>query len=143
MVYESGLPDETRGEKWPADPVEGMSVFVADAVRVFPQLEAALAKDRPDVVLYDVGGYPGRALAMRWGLPAVQLSPAMVAWDGFEEDMAALLDLARQPRLRPLPGAFSGWLTGIGIDLPPEQFGGRPPRCLALIPRAMQPNADR
>ena len=143
LVYVSGLPDESRGEKWPTDPVEGMSVFVEDAITVLPQLEAALTDDRPDVVLYDIGGFPGRALAMRWGLPVVQLSPTMVAWDGFEQDMAAVMDFRETPEYARYLERFSGWLAGIGIDLHPEQFAGRPPRCLVLIPRAMQPNADR
>ena len=143
LVYVSGLPDESRGEKWPTDPVEGMSVFVEDAITVLPQLEAALTDDRPDVVLYDIGGFPGRALAMRWGLPVVQLSPTMVAWDGFEQDMAAVMDFRETPEYARYLERFSGWLAGIGIDLHPEQFAGRPPRCLVLIPRAMQPHADR
>jgi MGT family glycosyltransferase len=143
LVYVSGLPDETRGEKWPTDPVEGMSVFVEDAIRVLPQLEAALADHRPDVVLYDIGGFAGRALAMRWAIPLVQLSSAMVAWDGFERDMAESMPFRRSPEYARYLQRFSGWLTGLGIDLPPEQFSGRPPRCVVLIPRAMQPNADR
>ena len=111
LVYESGLPDETRGEKWPTDPIEGMSVFVEDAITVLPQLEAALTDDRPDVVLYDIGGYPGRALATRWGIPVIQLSPTMVAWEGFEQDMAAVLDLGDSPAFQRYLELFSGWLT--------------------------------
>jgi hypothetical protein len=38
---------------------------------VLPQLEAALADDRPDLVLYDITGYAGRALAHRWNVPLV------------------------------------------------------------------------
>src|SRR3712207_7986170 len=30
--------------------------------------------------------------AHRWGVPAVQLSPASVAWEGYEEDMAEFYD---------------------------------------------------
>ena len=76
LAYASGLPDESRGQRWPSEPVAGMTVFLDEAIRVFPRLEAALEGDRPDVVLYDIGGYPGRALARRWGLPMAQLSPA-------------------------------------------------------------------
>ena len=143
IIYVSGLPDESRGEQWPTDPVEGMSVFLADAVRVFPQLAAALTDDRPDVVLYDIGGYAGRVLAMRWNLPLVQLSPAMVAWDGYEQDMAESLPFLRTPEYARYLERFAGWLTGLGVDLHPELFAGRPPRCVVLIPRAMQPHADR
>ena len=143
LIYVSGLPDETRGEQWPTDPVEGMSVFLEDAIGVFPQLAAALDGDRPDLVLYDIGGYAGRALAMCRGIPVVQLSPTMVAWDGYEPDMADALPFLRSPEYAGYLERFAGWLTGLGIELHPEQFAGRPPRCVVLIPRAMQPNADR
>ena len=96
LVYASGLPDESRGQRWPSEPVAGMTVFLDEAIRVFPRLEAALEGDRPDVVLYDIGGYPGRALARHWGLPVAQLSPAFVAWDGFEADMGENLAFTRE-----------------------------------------------
>lgn len=143
LVYTSGLPDETRGEQWPGDPIEGMSIFFEDAVRVLPQLEAALADDRPDVVLYDIAGYPGRALAHRWGLPLVQLSPTLVAWRGYEEDMADVLTFLGEPEYERYQARFAHWLAELGIDLDVDTFSGRPPRCIVLIPRAMQPNADR
>lgn len=143
LVYTSGLPDETRGEQWPSDPVEGMSIFLDDAVRVLPQLEAALADDRPDVVLYDIAGYPGRALAHRWGLPLVQLSPTIVAWRGYEKDMAEALTFLGTPEYERYQERFAHWLAELGIDLDVDTFIGRPPRCVVLIPRAMQPNADR
>ena len=41
-----------------------------------------------DAVLYDIGGFAGRVAAHRWGVPAIQLSPTYVAWEGYEEDMA-------------------------------------------------------
>ncbi len=143
LVYDSGLPDESRDEQWPTDPVEGMSVFVEDAITVLPQLEGALTDDRPDVVLYDIGGYPGRALAMRWDIPLLQLSPTMVAWEGYEQDMADALSFRDTPEYARYLERFAGWLTGLGIDEHPELFAGRPPRCAVLIPRAMQPHADR
>jgi MGT family glycosyltransferase len=143
LVYLSGLPDETRGEQWPSDPVDGMSIFLDDAVRVLPQLEAALTDDRPDLVLYDIAGYPGRALAHRWGLPLVQLSPSMVAWRGYEEDMAEALTFLREPEYERYQERFARWLAELGIDIDVDTFSGRPPRCIVLIPRAMQPNAER
>lgn len=143
LVYRSGLPDESRGEQWPSDPVAGMSVFLDDAIRVLPQLEAALADDRPDLVLYDIAGYPGRALAQRWGIPLVQLSPSMVAWRGYEEDMADALTFRGEPEYARYSARFAGWLAELGIDQDPDTFSGRPPRCVVLIPRALQPNADR
>jgi MGT family glycosyltransferase len=141
LIHTSSLPDETRGEQWPSDPITGMSIFAEDAAEVLPQLEAALAADRPDLVLYDITRYAGRALAHRWNVPLVQLSPSMVAWEGFEEDMGEALAFRRDPRFVEYRERFAAWLDGLGIDLDPDTFSGRP-RCVVLIPRALQPHAD-
>jgi MGT family glycosyltransferase len=143
LVVDSVVPDESKGESWPEDPVAGMSLFLAEAEHVYPQVEKALAGDPPDLVLYDIGGYPGRALAARWCLPLVQLSPSMVAWEGFEEDMGEALAFRRTPEHAAYQRRFQAWLDGLGIALTPDEFAGRPPRCLVEIPRVMQPNADR
>jgi MGT family glycosyltransferase len=143
LVIDSTLPDETRDEQWPTDPLVGMGLFLDDARHVLPQLEAALADDRPDLVLYDIAGYPGRALAERWGLPLVQLSPSMVAWEGYEEDMAGAMGFLETPAGVAYTTRFDGWLRELGIERSWAEFSGRPPRCLVLIPKVMQPNADR
>lgn len=143
LVVDSRVPDESRGEAWPEDPVAGMSLFLDEAEHVYPQLEKALAGDPPDLVLYDIGGWPGRALAARWCLPLVQLSPSMVAWEGFEEDMAEALTFRDTPQHAAYQRRFQAWLDGLGIALTPDEFAGRPPRCLVEIPRVMQPHADR
>lgn len=143
LVVTSTLPDPDRDEQWPDDPVAGMRLFLDDAIGVLPQLEAALDGDSPDLVLYDIGGYPGRALAQRRGLPVVQLSPSIVAWEGYHEDMAEALSFLDAPEGVDYWARFDGWLRGLGIDTPAVDFAGRPPRCLVLIPKAMQPNADR
>ncbi|WP_366889227.1 SDR family NAD(P)-dependent oxidoreductase [Pseudonocardia sp.] len=100
-----------------------------------------VAADRPDLLLYDITRYAGRALAHRWNVPLVQLSPSMVAWEGFEEDMGEALAFRRDPRLVEYRERFAAWLDGLGIDLDPDTFSGRP-RCVVLIPRALQPHAD-
>ena len=143
IVVDSLVPDESSGEQWPADPVAGMSIFLDDAIHVFPQVERALASDLPDVVLYDIGGYPGRALAERHRIPLVQLSPSMVAWEGFEEDMAEALAFRATPHFDSYQQRFASWLATLGIDLTPDEFSGRPPRCIVLIPKVMQPNVNR
>ncbi|WP_425569570.1 macrolide family glycosyltransferase [Pseudonocardia yuanmonensis] len=143
LVVDSVVPDESAGESWPEDPVAGMSIFLDEAEHVYPQVENAMAGDPPDLVLYDIGGWPGRALAARWCLPLVQLSPSMVAWEGFEEDMAEVLAFRDTPEHAAYQRRFQAWLDGLGIALTPDEFAGRPPRCVVEIPRAMQPNADR
>ncbi|WP_214366675.1 macrolide family glycosyltransferase [Pseudonocardia sp. H11422] len=144
VVYDSVLPDEAAGERWPDGGVEAMSIFLDEAEQALPQLHAAFAGDRPAVVLYDIAAYAARVLAHQWGVPLVQLSPAMVAWDGYTDDMAGVLAAIRDDPARPTYRTrFAAWLAEQGIVLSVDDFTGRPPRCIALIPRALQPHADR
>ncbi|MEV4754271.1 macrolide family glycosyltransferase [Micromonospora sp. NPDC049559] len=136
----SGLP--VADNNWPDDPIAAMGLFLDDAVQALPQLRAAYDDDPADLYLYDIGAYAARALAESQGRPIVQLSPTFVAWDGYDEEVAA--------QLRQLPGAdayrerFSRWLAGCGASTTDvDDFSGRPARALALISRAMQPHADR
>jgi MGT family glycosyltransferase len=143
LVHTSVLPDQSRGEQWPTDPVSGTALFLDEAMQSLPQIEEALGEDVPAVVLYDIGGYPAIVLARRWGIPAVQLSPALVAWDGFEEDLADDLAFRATPEYGRYLARFSAWLAGFGIADDPEQLVGRPRRAIVEIPRALQPCADR
>jgi MGT family glycosyltransferase len=143
LVHTSVLPDQSRGQQWPTDPVVGTALFLDEAVQALPQIAAGLADDVPDVALHDIGGYPALVLARRWGIPAIQLSPAMVAWDGFEDDLAEDLAFRQEPGYRDHLARFAAWLAEHGIDDDPEQFVGRPARSIVEIPRALQPFADR
>ncbi|MEV6262919.1 macrolide family glycosyltransferase [Streptomyces sp. NPDC051784] len=127
---------------WPDDPIAAASLFLDDAVQALPQLRAAYGEDPADLYLYDIGAYAARALAEAQGRPLLQLSPTFVGWDGYEEEVAA--------HLRKLPGAdayrgrFARWLAGCGATTTDvDAFSGPPGRAIALIPRAMQPHADR
>ncbi|WP_067815626.1 macrolide family glycosyltransferase [Actinomadura kijaniata] len=147
VVYRSTLPHEgtEHPSDWPEDPAGQMAVFLDDSIAMLPQLTAVYDEDRPDLVLYDITGYTGRVLAERYGVPAVQLSPSAVAWEGYEEDMAEFMESVRAtPTGASYFERFERWLADSGVaDTDPQRFSGRPDRCLALIPRAMQPNADR
>lgn len=127
---------------WPDDPIAAMTLFLDNAVRALPQLRAVYDEDPADLYLYDIGAYAGRALAEVQGRDLVQLSPTFVAWKGYEQDVAA--------QLKQLPGAdeyhakFAGWLAESGVSTTDvDAFSGPPGRALALITRAMQPNAER
>ncbi|MEQ3550231.1 macrolide family glycosyltransferase [Pseudonocardia nematodicida] len=139
----SVLPDEERGETWSDDPVAGMARFLAEGRHVLPQAVSAFDADRPDVLIGDIGAYAARVLAHRWDRPLVQLSPTYVAWEGYERDMAEVLD-----GLRAMPGYpayqedFAAWLAAEDVPLDLDTFTGRPPRSAVLVPRALQPNAD-
>lgn len=127
---------------WPDDPIAAAGLFLDDAIQALPQLRAAYDQDPADLYLYDIGAYAARALAESQDRPVMQLSPTFVAWDGYDQDVAA--------HLRQLPGAdayqakFARWLAGCGASTTDvDAFSGRPARALALITRAMQPHADQ
>ncbi|WP_041841340.1 macrolide family glycosyltransferase [Actinoplanes friuliensis] len=139
--YASTLPSVT----WTDDPIDGLTIFLDDGIAMLPQLRAAYEHDRPDLFLYDIAGAPARLLGEQWGIPAVQLSPAIVAWDGYEQETAPMVEALRSdPRGADYYARFTAWLTENGSSTTDSvAFMGRPARCLALIPRAMQPQADR
>jgi MGT family glycosyltransferase len=127
---------------WPTDPIAAARLFLDDAIQSLPQLRATYGDDPADLYLYDIGAYAARALAEAQNRPLMQLSPTFVSWEGYEEEVTA--------HLRKLPGAeayrdaFTRWLAECGATTTDmDGFSGPPTRALALIPRAMQPNADR
>nr|WP_306416151.1 macrolide family glycosyltransferase [Micromonospora okii] len=136
----SGLP--VADNDWPDDPIAAMTLFLDDAIAALPQLRAAYDHDPADLYLYDIGAYAARALAESQHKPLLQLSPTFVAWDGYDQDVAA--------HLWQLPGAdayrakFAHWLADCGASTTDvDAFSGTPPKALALITRAMQPHADK
>ena len=142
----SVLPGAPGVTGWPEDDVAGMRMFLDEAVHALPQVHAALDADRPDVVLYDIGGLAGPVAAQRWGVPAAQLSPSIVAWDGYHDDMAeALAPMLSSPGYLSYREAFDEWLVDSALDsaLSFDDLTGAPARCLVLIPRVMQPNSVR
>jgi MGT family glycosyltransferase len=143
--YDSLLPGSPSApSSWPDDDTAGMRMFLDDQIHVLPQVQAALDADRPDIVLYDIGGMAGPVAADLWGIPSAQLSPSAVAWDGYHEDMAAVLEpIYGSPAGQKYLRDFDDWLATSGTSLTFDEVTGVPRRCLVLIPRAMQPNADR
>ncbi|MFE9810229.1 macrolide-inactivating glycosyltransferase [Streptomyces sp. NPDC005227] len=144
-LWNSTLPTDDDPDAWGTELIDNIEPFLADALQAEPQLAAAYAGDEPDLVLYDITAYPARVLAHRWGVPLVQLSPSMVAWEGYDEEVGKPLfePLKQTPRGKAFYETFAGWIAGNGMDLSVEDFMGRPDRCLVLIPRALQPHADR
>jgi MGT family glycosyltransferase len=142
VPYESTLPFH-REDSWDGDAIAALRLFLDDAIAMLPQLRAAYAADRPDLFLYDIGGGPARILGAQWGIPAVQLSPTYVAWEGYEDDMRATTDEWKaDPRGADYYRTLLDWLAENGLPAD-ESWLGRPERGLVLIPRVLQPNADR
>ncbi|MEU8269429.1 hypothetical protein AB0B89_20005 [Sphaerisporangium sp. NPDC049002] len=74
----------------------------------------------------------------------MQLSPTLVAWDGYEEDLAETLHALRTSESgRSYHAAYNAWLRQNGIEQDTWDWLTNPEHVLSLIPRAMQPNADR
>ncbi|GAA4588812.1 MGT family glycosyltransferase [Actinoplanes octamycinicus] len=141
--YESTLPG--AGDAWTDDPIDQLTLFLDDAIAMLPQLRALYDDDRPDLFLYDIAGAPARLLGEQWGIPAVQLSPTFVAWDGYERETAPMVEAIRaDPRGADYYRRFERWLAGNGSAVTDSiAFQGRPARSLVLIPKALQPHADR
>ncbi|MFI6348403.1 macrolide-inactivating glycosyltransferase [Streptomyces sp. NPDC050560] len=143
--WHSTLPTDDDPEAWGTEPIDHMEPFLTDAIQALPQLAEVYRGDEPDLVLYDITAYPARVLAHRWGVPLIQLSPNLVAWEGYEEEVGKPLfePLKRTARGRAFYDTFARWIAENGMDLEVERFMGRPDRCLVLIPRVLQPHADR
>lgn len=146
VPYRSTLPGpDADPEAWGSTLLDNVEPFLNDAIQALPQLAEAYAGDTPDLVLHDIASYPARVLARRWGVPAISLSPNLVAWKGYEEEVAE--PMWREPRQTERGQAyyarFEAWLRENGITEHPDSFAGHPPRSLVLIPKALQPNADR
>lgn len=130
---------------WGTTLLDHVEPFLDDAVQALPQLAEAYEGDEPDLVLHDITSYPARVLAHRWGVPAISLSPNLVAWEGYEEEVAEPMwaEPRRTERGRAYYARFQAWLAENGVTRHPDPFVGRPDRSLVLIPRALQPHADR
>lgn len=131
-------------DDWPDDPAESMHVFLDEALASFAVLTDFYDGNTPDLFLYDIGGLAAPVLGRRLGVKAVQLSPAMVAWDGYEDDLAEMLGPLRSSETgKAYHAAYSKWLSSNGIEDDAWDWISHPEHVLSLIPRAMQPNADR
>jgi MGT family glycosyltransferase len=140
IAHPTLLPD-TDGA-WPEDIGSAMRIFLDDQIVVLPALLAAV-KDA-DAVLYDIGGFAGRVAAHRWSVPAIQLSPTYVAWEGYEKDMAEFAaTLKASESGAGYFAALRSWLDANGMDISGDDFLGRPEACIVLIPRVIQPNEAR
>ncbi|MFF3074065.1 macrolide family glycosyltransferase [Kitasatospora sp. NPDC057936] len=145
VPYPTKLPLADDPEGWVEDPVAIQELFLDDALAMHAVLLDVFADDVPDLVLCDIAGFAGRAFGERLGVPVVQLSPSMVGWEGFEEDLAeALAAVCEGAGGAEHYRRFAGWLAEAGaVERDVDAFKNRPSRAVALIPRAMQPNADR
>ncbi|ANY07873.1 macrolide family glycosyltransferase [Pseudonocardia sp. HH130630-07] len=137
------LPDPARGEQWPDGGVAAMRLFSDEARSAYAQIADALQYEHPDLVCYDGSGWAGHALSRVWGIPRVELAPHMVAWEGFEQEMAEAFAFLDAPDGLAWRAELDAWLDEVGAGVGNREFLGRPDRSVVLIPEAMQPNLDR
>lgn len=145
VIYTSLLPGpDADPEEWGTELIDNVEPFLDDAIQALPQLARAFDDDRPDLVLSDITSYPAPVLAHRWGVPYLQLSPNMVAWDGYEKIARPMTDLINSTaRGRAYHARFQAWLDEHHMDHTDlDRFVARPARSLVLIPRELQPHAD-
>ncbi|MFE1552961.1 macrolide-inactivating glycosyltransferase [Streptomyces sp. NPDC058718] len=145
VVYASTLPTDDDPDAWGTEPIDHVEPFLTDAVQALPQLAKAFEEDRPDLVLHDITAYPAPVLAHTWGVPSLSLWPNLVPWDGYEEEVAEPMSagLKASPRGKAYYTRFEAWLAEHGVDVHPDRLIAPPRRALVLIPRALQPHADR
>ncbi|MFG2172591.1 macrolide-inactivating glycosyltransferase [Streptomyces niveus] len=145
VIYTSTLPTDDDPDAWGTELIDNLEPFLADGMQSLPHLAEAFEDDRPDLVISDITSYPAPILAHRWGVPYLQLSPNMVAWDGYEEEVGAAqtAQLEESERGRAYRTRFQAWLDENGMDLPLDRFVVRPERSIVLIPKALQLFADR
>ncbi len=144
-IWTSTLPTDDDPDAWGTELIDNIEPFLTDALQALPQIGRLYEGDEPDLVLYDITAYPARILAHRWGVPIVQFSPNLVAWQGYEEEVGKPLfdPLKETVRGKSFFDTFAGWIAENGMEISVENFMGRPDRCLVVIPKALQPNADR
>jgi MGT family glycosyltransferase len=144
VPFMSLLPAEDDPAGWPSDAFEVMALYLEEGIRVLPQLMDAYGPDRPNLVLHDIGGLAGPVAAAHWRVPAIQLSGVIVAWEGYEADMAEQLTMMKSSTVaQRFYAGFESWLTENGIARRPDDVLSRPEQGLVLIPRVLQPHADR
>ncbi|MEU5419036.1 macrolide-inactivating glycosyltransferase [Streptomyces sp. NPDC020667] len=146
VPYRTTLPSpDSDPSAWGTTLLDNVEPFLDDAIQALPQLIEAYQGDEPDLVLHDITSYPARVLAHRWGVPAISLSPNLVAWEGYEEEVAEPMwaEARATERGRAYYEKFTNWLAENGITQHPDPFVGRPDRSIVLIPKALQPHADR
>ncbi|ROQ94310.1 MGT family glycosyltransferase [Streptomyces sp. 2132.2] len=118
----------------PEDMAVGVTGAVVVNVAALPQLEEAFGRDVPDVVLSDVYAWAGPLLAARWGVPAIQLAPTHIPYDGLVKEFFGLDDIAQIPGFPELAGA----LDEFGVPGGVHALTLAPPRTIAFFPRSFQ-----
>ncbi|SDC75102.1 macrolide family glycosyltransferase [Actinokineospora iranica] len=141
VLYDSTFPSESNpSREWPDDDdvVAAQRLFHDEFIAVTPRIEAAYADDLPDLVVYDIGAWQAPVLAKKWGVPAIQLSPTFVAYEGWAEDFGIDLEAAPDPAIAAMEAELEAFAARVGVDISASEVKYQPKRCVVTIPRAWQ-----
>lgn len=140
-IGEAAAPGE---DVFTGDVIDQLSVFADEYEGQLPQWFALYEDDRPDLILYDIAGGMSVILARTWGIPALQVSPTYVAWEGYDDDMADFFDpLRADPRGAAMFARQDALVARYGVEESCMDLLGKPDCSLVLIAPSMQPNAER
>ncbi|PPK68498.1 glycosyltransferase [Actinokineospora auranticolor] len=148
VAHPSLLPDPATGASGigaiPVDAGEVMQVFLREAMIQLPRLTAHFDTP-PDLVLCDPGAMAGQVLARRHGVPAVTLAIMPMVWSepDTEPDAEVLAGLGSADSAARYYELADAWLADNGITGGAHALQGQPDGTLSLVPRAMQPGAER
>lgn len=134
--YDSLLPGTSGAQRseWPDDELTAQRLFLDETDLVLPQLERALADDRPDVIVYDVAAFAGLVLAEKWRIPRIQLSPTYVFSPGIEQVLGMTQDTAGKREVR---ARYDRYFAAQGVGLAFQDIAV-PQRAIVTIPRGFQ-----
>jgi MGT family glycosyltransferase len=149
VPYQSSRPTDTQNWDPAPDRAEYLAhsllSFLEEAELTLPQVEARLADDRPDLVVYDRLSFAGRAFAAKHGIPSVQSWPMMVSnehWSLFRD--VAPFD-ASHPTFLTYLAKLGAFLSSHGLAISAQEFLNEPEPVLELCyyPRSFQYRGDR
>ncbi|MDQ3402003.1 MAG: OleI family self-immunity macrolide glycosyltransferase [Actinomycetota bacterium] len=144
VLYESTFPSTGDPDVvWPEDELGAKRLFQDEFIAVTPQIEAAYRDDHPDLVIYDIGAWQGPVLAAKWGIPAIQLSPTFVAYEGMAEDFGVDFYAEPEPAMAELHADFDAFVASCGVHLSRIEIQLEPKRCIVTIPREWQLKGEK
>nr|WP_198943441.1 macrolide family glycosyltransferase [Actinokineospora bangkokensis] len=142
--YRSTVPSEADpAQRWPEEELSAHRMFLDELISVTPQVEAAYAGDVPDAVVHDVCAWHGPVLAHAWGVPAVQVSPTFVPYDGIAEDFGVDPAAPKDPVMARMVEEMAAFLVGRGVPLTPDEVKFASRRGLVMMPREWQVRGER
>nr|WP_035838698.1 macrolide family glycosyltransferase [Kitasatospora azatica] len=134
VVYQ----DAAAGQEAPEDLAAGVTQAVMQTVVALPDLAAAFADDHPEIVLYDMYAWAGPLLAARWRVPAVQLAPTHLPYEGIVQELLGVADIAQIPGYAQLAAA----LASHGVTASVHELTLAPREAVAFFPRSFQRRAE-